>query len=141
MSKLFIQPRHGYLGKTIDELRAEKKEVEVIGWGYPPIVVEASDDAERTGIQEIAQDIDPEVKFQPYRVDQLTTDDILDILNKFTYGELTQLCVGLNIDRESMVDRGGTKPILVAGITEYAKNNNILSDLIEACHRRKPNIF
>lgn len=85
MKRLFINPPQGSLGQTIDALREAGFQVEIVGWGYPPIFVTADED-QIEGIKEIALEVNPETTFQSWRSDLMTPLEISTFLAKI-YGE------------------------------------------------------
>ncbi|NIW44572.1 MAG: hypothetical protein GWN30_07335 [Gammaproteobacteria bacterium] len=141
MSKLFITPRHGYLGKTMDKLRKEDYEVALIGWGYPPIYVEA-DKSKLQDIQDIVEEIDEKAEFRPYRDDLIEPHELISILERFDMADIIKLCVKLDITYHTLPGYVNSDlKRLVGELVGKFRNDNKLPELVKATYEMKPNLF
>lgn len=142
MNKLFITPRHGYLGEIIDKLREHKYEVTLIGWGYPPIFVEA-DKSQHQDIRDFVEDIDEEVKFSPYRLDLLSASELNEKIGQLDDAQFIILCDELGISRSSLSGfQIGNKSTMIADlVSRQTKNESRLTKLLEALNKLDPGLF
>ena len=141
MSKLFITPRHGYLGRTIDELREDQYTVSVVGYGYPPIYVEA-ERSQHDAIKEVVISVDPEAEFQPYRADLMEPSELIDILKQFSIAEFKELCLNLNITYSGLPGSGADDLSRLSAelVTQFRHQNN-LSELVDAAYKVNSYVF
>ena len=141
MQKLFVKPEHGNLGKVVEALRAEDFQVEIVGWGYPPMYVVA-DKAEHDEIKEIVQEIDGNATFEDYREDLIDEDQMLDVFNEFSLSNIEQVCVRLKEDYQSWYTQsGGDKASIASKIVRKYSQVNDLSAVVDAAVRTNEPLF
>lgn len=148
MSKLFITPQHGYLGKTIDELREENYTVKLIGYGYPPIFVEADTSLHDT-IKQSVGDIDEKAEFRLYGPDLahlIDVSELLDILKEFSMAEIRELCLKVNVNHEALsgyvTDISSNLSLMRTDLVgRFKDDNERLTKLINAVYEVRPTLF
>lgn len=141
MSKLFITPRHGYLGKTMDKLREQECKVTLVGWGYPPIFVEVERNAFQD-IQDIVEEIDEEAKFEYHRADLIESSEITNILEQFSLAEIIKLCTALKINPDTLPGYAARDlPLMAAELTNRFTRTNKISELVEETYKVNPDLF
>ena len=134
MVKYFIEPRHGYLGKVIDALKQAGFESKVIGWGYPPIYVEADENQLRE-IQETVSSEDSEAKFQRYRVDFVEITKLPGQMRQyFSMNDLKDIAFALNIDPAELPGGGIDKSSLSLELVRKCQQTKHETELISVVH-------
>jgi hypothetical protein len=144
MIKLFIEPRHGYLGKVIDALKQANFEAKVIGWGYPPIYVEA-EEKQLKEIEEIVLLEDNLAKFHRYRVDFIDLARLPEQLQKnYNPEDLRNFCHRLEIDYR-LITGGGDNDMLrfPRELVNYCKltSDDLLAKLIQVIYENRPRVI
>lgn len=141
MNKLFITPRHGYLGKTMDELREQEYKVTLVGWGYPPIFVEVDRNVFQD-IQDIVEAIDEEAKFEHYRADLIESSELTNILERFSLAEIIKLCTALKINPDTLPGHAARDlPLMAAELTNRFTRTNKFTQLVEETYKVNPDLF
>ena len=143
MPKLYIQPqpRQMKLGMIINALRNKGYVVEIIGYGYPPIYVE-TDRGQWEQVKEIVKTIDSTAIFSSYRVDAMTTEEIIKILKGFTPAEIIELCLTLDIDPDWLPGYAkGDLQLATISLIHQLKKKDDLKRLIEAAYKINPGLF
>ena len=143
------------MGKTIEALREAKFEVSVVGFGYPPIYVEAEEE-DIDLVQEVSHRVDPNTTFTHYRTDIPEIMSVgewasyidstyveREILWKaFSAAEFTSLCEDLDIPKITLDGNvTGDIPLMASSLVSQCKRNNRWSDLVIAVHKLKTNLF
>jgi hypothetical protein len=138
MIKLFIEPRHGYLGKVIDALKQANFEAKVIGWGYPPIYVEA-EEKQLKEIEEIVLLEDNLAKFQRYRVDFVDITQLPAQLRKYcSLNDMRDIAFALNIDHAGLPGGGVDTTTLSLELVRKCQQTKREADLIRVVHSTAP---
>ena len=149
MRKLFITPEHGKLGSTLDKLRQADYQAHIVGFGYPPMYVEA----EESQIDEIKSLIegDGRLDYKDYRTDIpgimdidewakfVTTDDLFSILDPFRPAEFTQVCLKVGV-QEVNLSGYPNLPTMKASLVADFQANKKLTVLIKAVNEMKPDL-
>lgn len=139
MPKLFIEPPHGSLGKTMEALREEGFKPQLVGYGYPPMYVEEDNTDRLNRAKEIAKETDSGVKTQPYRADLIDNAKLLEILGSFLDDDMNALVVILKDVPAGRV--AGTTYNKATQLIQIMENQNKLPALIEAAYKIAPHRF
>lgn len=142
MPKLFIEPPHGSLGKTMDALRKEGYEPQLVGYGYPPMYIEDHNDGRFEQAKEIATNISTDVKFQTYRADQIETNDLNKLIIDLGPDKFIILCDNLQVTRQALAGFAiGNLSQMVADLVSQHKNDKKREKLVAEVYKLDPELF
>ncbi|MEM7029382.1 MAG: hypothetical protein AAF629_07440 [Chloroflexota bacterium] len=139
MAKLFIEPKHGKLGETLNALKEEGFTPQLVGYGYPPMYIEAENNSRFAEAEQIVKSVDEEAKFQSYRADLIETAEIHSILQTYIKDDVDALIFQLKEINHGQLDGGLNQQI--NQIIQIMERQNKLEALIEAMVKVTPDRF
>ena len=141
MAKLFITPTHGKLGSVIDNLKDNGYNVEVIGYGYPPIYVEV-EKREFPEIEKVVKEVDSGAEFSAVRFDLVRAAELTSILQKLGVAGITTLCNEVNIVPDTLNGYSSSNvPNMAAGLVNQFTKSDKLPELAAKAYEIWPDYF